>query len=81
MTWWFWMGWADALEWGYRLYLEKWRYRHADPEVCCCGSQLGHGGDICYHGGCRSMKEYAVTGDIEKWKGGGRMKKLVSFLG
>lgn len=39
----------------------KWynfQYRNLPDEVCCCGSDLGKGGDICYHGGCKSIKDY-----------------------
>jgi len=48
-----------------RFYLERWKYRKYDDELCCCGEQMGHGGSICYHGGCRSMKEYVVTCEME----------------
>lgn len=37
------------------------KHRHVDPEICCCGCIMGDGGSICYHGGCRSMLEYART--------------------
>ncbi len=43
-----------------------WKYRHKDPEVCCCGCNMGQGGDICRHGGCRSAKEYAITRFVAK---------------
>lgn len=49
----------------YRSYL-NFKYRSCDPGVCCCGSDLGTGGSICYHGGCRSMKEYVITADVER---------------
>lgn len=39
----------------------KWKYRNIDPELCCCGDQIGRGGSICAHGGCRSAKEYAIS--------------------
>lgn len=35
-----------------------------DWKLCCCGCQMGEGGDICRHDGCRSMLEY--TGAICK---------------
>lgn len=44
----------------WRVLKAKWRYRKIDPEICCCGCMIGEGGDICYHGGCRSAKEYAI---------------------
>lgn len=39
----------------------RWKFRHVDPNVCCCGCDLGTGGDICAHGGCRSAKDYAIS--------------------
>ena len=48
----------------YELWLE-WKYRNVDPELCCCGDTIGQGGSICYHGGCRSAKEYAITSRLE----------------
>ena len=45
-----------------------WHYRFVDPELCCCGDQIGCGGSICHHGGCRSAKEYAVTCAMEEIK-------------
>jgi hypothetical protein len=44
-----------------RLLHARWKFRHVDPNVCCCGCDLGTGGDICGHGGCRSAKAYAIT--------------------
>ena len=41
--------------------LMEFEYRNQDENVCCCGCTVGTGGDICYHGGCRSMKEYAMA--------------------
>lgn len=41
--------------------IAKWQYRKQDENLCCCGCDIGKGGDICYHGGCRSAKEYAIT--------------------
>lgn len=49
----------------------KWKYRSIDPGLCCCGSMIGEGGDICHHGGCRSAVEYAIHYELEK-----RNKKL-----
>jgi hypothetical protein len=34
-----------------------------DPVTCCCGSFVGEGGDICHHGGCRSMVEYGLPAE------------------
>ena len=45
----------------FRKIVAMWCYRNNDPDICCCGSMLGQGGDICHHGGCRSAKEYAIT--------------------
>ena len=42
-----------------------WKYRHADPDICCCGCEWGKGGDICHHGGCRSAKEFAMTAFVK----------------
>jgi hypothetical protein len=42
-------------------WIAKWKYRHVDPNLCCCGDMMGKGGSICHHGGCRSMKEYCIT--------------------
>ncbi len=42
-----------------------WKYRKIDPNLCCCGCELGQGGSICHHGGCRSMKEYCITTEID----------------
>lgn len=50
----------------YSLYLEHWKYRHYDHDICCCGDYMGHGGSICYHGGCRSMKEYIITSELDR---------------
>lgn len=38
----------------------SFKWRNVDPEICCCGERIGHGGSICHHGGCRSMKEYTI---------------------
>ena len=46
-------------------YIKYWKYRKYDDELCCCGEQMGHGGSICHHGGCRSMKEYTITCELE----------------
>ena len=48
----------------WRRWLAQWRYRKIDPDLCCCGSQMGQGGSICHHGGCRSAKEYAITREL-----------------
>lgn len=48
----------------WRRWLARWRYRKIDPDLCCCGSQMGQGGSICHHGGCRSAKEYAITREL-----------------
>lgn len=40
----------------------KHRYRHIDPEVCCCGGYVGKG---CQMGCCRSAKEYAISQELE----------------
>lgn len=46
------------------LYL-KFKYRKYPNDLCCCGETIGTGGEICYHGGCRSMKEYTITKIME----------------
>jgi hypothetical protein len=48
-----------------RLTLE-WKYRRQDENICCCGAYIGQGGEICYHGGCRSQKEYVITESLKK---------------
>lgn len=50
----FWKGWVA-----------RWKYRKIDPELCCCGTNMGEGGSVCGHGGCRSAKEYAITQAVE----------------
>lgn len=52
----------------HKLYL-RFKYRKYDDTICCCGASIGSGGDICYHGGCRSLKEYIITKEIEKYYG------------
>lgn len=42
----------------------RWRHRKIDPDLCCCGSQMGQGGSICHHGGCRSAREYAINCEV-----------------
>lgn len=52
-----------------RAALKRWlefRYRNQDGNTCCCGSDLGKGGDICHHGGCRSMKDYVIEKELER---------------
>lgn len=49
----------------FKVLYVNWKYRKYDDELCCCGEQIGHGGSICYHGGCRSMKEYTITSELE----------------
>lgn len=51
----FWKGWKA-----------RWSYRNIDPDICCCGEQVGSGGSICHHGGCRSAKEYAITRETKR---------------
>lgn len=55
----------------FREWRIKWHLRNVPDDVCCCGGMIdetgrGDGGDICYHGGCRSLKEYTITSFIEK---------------
>ena len=50
----------------WKTWIARWRYRKIDPDLCCCGSQIGEGGSICGHGGCRSAKEYAVSCEVSK---------------
>jgi hypothetical protein len=45
----------------FRTLMAHWKYRNIDPELCCCGDQMGEGGFMCHYGGCRSAKEYAIT--------------------
>ena len=47
-----------------RLYL-NFKYRGYDPDICCCGGTVGEGSEICRHGGCRSLKEYTITRELE----------------
>ena len=56
----FWKGWKTK----WRKAKLSWKYRRVDPDLCCCGSQMGQGGSICHHGGCRSAKEYAITREL-----------------
>lgn len=42
----------------------SWKYRKIDPDLCCCGSQMGRGGSICHHGGCRSAREHAIDREV-----------------
>lgn len=58
----FWVNWRLKLR---RRWLE-FKYRHQDDSVCCCGSNMGEGGSICHHGGCRSMKEYVIDRELER---------------
>jgi hypothetical protein len=44
----------------------NWKYRQIDHDVCCCGEQIGKGGSICLHGGCRSAREYLMSKQQEK---------------
>lgn len=44
----------------------NWKYQLYDPDICCCGDMIEKGGSICHHGGCRSMREYTVTGLVTK---------------
>lgn len=48
----------------WKVWVARWKYRKICPELCCCGTQMGQGGSICGHGGCRSVKEYAITRDV-----------------
>lgn len=49
-----------------KRYWLKFKYRHQDGSVCCCGCTIGQGGDICHHGGCRSMKDYVIEKELEE---------------
>lgn len=47
----------------------RWRVRHVDPDVCCCGGNISHRkaviDSICAHAGrCRSAREYAITCEV-----------------
>jgi len=53
--------WKVARRWSVRR-----KYRHEDPNVCCCGCLMGQGGSICHHGGCRSAKEYAISSEMDR---------------
>jgi len=38
-----------------RLIYWTWKYRHIDPDLCCCGGMISDarpGDSICAHGGC-----------------------------
>lgn len=52
-----------------RLAWLRFRFRRIDPLLCCCGSNIGQGGDICRHGGCRSAKEHAVSTALDYARG------------
>lgn len=68
--WWYLSGWDASVMLTRRFWVIvylHWKHRDKDPEVCCCGCYMGKGGSICYHGGCRSMKEYIITCDLERF--------------
>ncbi len=44
-----------------KLFYLKFKYRDIDENLCCCGDEIGKGGSICNHGGCRSSKEYIIS--------------------
>lgn len=41
-------------------WVARWKARHIDPDLCCCGCNMGKGGDICFHGGCKSAKKHFI---------------------
>lgn len=49
----------------WRRWYAHWKYRHVDPNLCCCGCEMGTGDSICFHGGCKSAKAYAIEKDSE----------------
>lgn len=49
-------------------FYRRWKYRHVDPSLCCCGQMMSHTNQnfdsVCQHaGGCRSMKDYLIEGN------------------
>ncbi len=52
------MNWFKSIKKWFKIKLYNFQYRNYPDEVCCCGSDVGKGGDICYHGGCKSIKDY-----------------------
>lgn len=45
----------------------SFKYRHIDPEMCCCGNQIANDpyDSICQHGGCRSAKKYMISREMK----------------
>lgn len=43
-----------------KLMYYQWKYRHIDPDVCCCGGYVSQGGYGCI-ASCRSEKEYVIS--------------------
>jgi len=46
-------------------------HRKHDEDVCCCGGNISEAkfyDSICAHGGCRSMKWYAIENSMEKFE-------------
>lgn len=59
-----------------RLVLKRWlefKYRHQDPDVCCCGNDMYRGYDpgvvpIHCQASCRSLKDYVIEKELERRK-------------
>lgn len=51
----------------WRVWLLKWKYRHIDKNLCCCGQYMTGNMEldsICKHGGCYSMREHAIKQEL-----------------
>lgn len=55
-----------------RATLKRWlefKYRHQDPDVCCCGDDMYRGkSPWSCPATCRSLKEYVIECELEKRK-------------
>lgn len=49
----------------WRRWYARWKYRHMEDDLCCCGCEMGTGGGICYHGGCKSAKQHAIDSELK----------------
>ncbi len=45
--------------------LLEFKYRNQEATECCCGRTVGDCGNN-YGNGCRSMKEYVITSEVNR---------------